>query len=326
METLTLKFRAAGNGLESWSDKRVGHFKSQLEMAREITHQLEMARDFRQLSSLETWLCQCLKEHCLALSSLLHKIARLRSRITWLQEGDANTSLFHSQARYKKRKNFIAKLEDEGQTVINHEDKAQVLLKFYSDLIGTREQRQSSINLEALEIRQHDLHMMEEPISKEEVWNTIKLLPSDKAPGPDGFIGRFYKVCWPIIKGDIMAVVSAVWRRDFRNFRLLNSAYISLLPKMKGAAHAKDFRPISLIHSFAKLVTKILANRLAARLDSMVSTNQMHSSRGASFRTISCWCNKQPDFYTHKNSQEYFSNWISRRLLIRSLGPFSWKS
>jgi hypothetical protein len=114
METLVLKFRATANGLQSWSDKRVGHFKSQLEMAREITHQLEMARDFRQLSSLETWLCQCLKKHCLALSSLLRTIARLRSRITRLREGDANTSLFHSQTRYRKRKNFFAKLEDEG--------------------------------------------------------------------------------------------------------------------------------------------------------------------------------------------------------------------
>jgi hypothetical protein len=108
--------------------------------------------------------------------------------------------------------------------VISHEDKAQVLLNFYSNLIGTREQRQSSINLEALGIQQHDLHMLEAPISEEEVWNTIKLLPSDKAPGPDGFTGCFYKVCWPIIKGDIMVAVSAAWRRDFRNFRLLNSS------------------------------------------------------------------------------------------------------
>jgi hypothetical protein len=106
------------------------------------------------------------------------------------------------------------------------------------------------------------------------------MLPSDKAPSPDGFTGRFYKVCWPIIKEDIMAAISAVWRRDFRNLRPLNSAYVTLLPKMEGVVHAKDFRPISLIHSFVKLVTKILANRLASRLEDMVSTNQSAFIKG----------------------------------------------
>jgi hypothetical protein len=36
----------------------------------------------------------------------------------------------------------------------------------------------------------------------------------------------------------------------------------------------KDYRPISLVHSFAKLVTKILSNRLAGRQQQMVSLNQ----------------------------------------------------
>lgn len=40
----------------------------------------------------------------------------------------------------------------------------------------------------------------------------------------------------------------------------LNSAYVILLAKKIEALKVKYFRPISLIHSFAKLVTKILAN------------------------------------------------------------------
>ncbi|WVZ90056.1 hypothetical protein U9M48_036389 [Paspalum notatum var. saurae] len=42
----------------------------------------------------------------------------------------------------------------------------------------------------------------------------------------------------------------------------------------------KDFRPISLIHSFAKLVTKILANRLTLLLAGLVSNNQSAFVRG----------------------------------------------
>lgn len=41
-------------------------------------------------------------------------------------------------------------------------------------------------------------------LSQREVWATIKYLHLDKAPGPDGFTGRFYKSCWSVIKGDIL--------------------------------------------------------------------------------------------------------------------------
>jgi hypothetical protein len=68
--------------------------------------------------------------------------------------------------------------------------------------------------------------------------------------------------------------ISCVWARKFRNMRALNAAYITLLPKTEDALHVKDYRPISLVHSFTKLVTKILANRLAGRLKQMVSPNQ----------------------------------------------------
>jgi mannosylglycoprotein endo-beta-mannosidase len=40
------------------------------------------------------------------------------------------------------------------------------------------------------------------------------------------------------------------------------------------ALEPKDFRPISLIHSFAKILTKVLANRLAMYIDRLISTSQ----------------------------------------------------
>jgi hypothetical protein len=144
-------------------------------------------------------------------------------------------------------------------------------LNFYEGLIGTREQREHKIDLEAVGIQQHDLHMLESPISEEEVWNIIKHLLADKAPRLDGSTTRLYKTCWYIIKGDIMAAVLVVWRMDFR---LLNTAFITLIPKKDDATQVGDFKAISLIHSFSKLLMKTLANRLAARLDTLVPKNQ----------------------------------------------------
>jgi len=94
-DTLAKKFRAIVRGLQSWSQKQIGHINTQLGLAREILHQLEIDQDHRNLSALEVWLRNKLKVRSLALSSLQRTIACSRSRITWLSEGDANIALFH---------------------------------------------------------------------------------------------------------------------------------------------------------------------------------------------------------------------------------------
>jgi hypothetical protein len=119
-------------------------------------------------------------------------------------------------------------------------------------------------------------------VTEEEVWHTIRSLPSDKALGSDGYTGRFYKKVWPIIKMDFMSALKKVWQGDASRLYLLNSAYVTLLPKKSEAIEVKDFRPISLIHSFAKKFTKILANRLAPKLPDLVSVNQSAFVKGRS--------------------------------------------
>jgi hypothetical protein len=103
---LSFKVKATAKALQAWSGKKVGHVSSQLILARELLHQLEVAQDCRSLTPAELWLKICLKKHSLALASLKKTIVRLRSRISWLSEGDANTKLFHMHARFRK-KNFI---------------------------------------------------------------------------------------------------------------------------------------------------------------------------------------------------------------------------
>ena len=143
--------------------------------------------------------------------------------------------------------------------VVSQEEKQAAVLDLYENVLGKAEERDFSIDLEELGVQQHELSLLDDPFSEEEVWATIKDLPLDKAPGPDGFTGRFYKTCWSIIKGDLLMALDAIYRGHVFNFRLLNTAFITLLPKKIEAVEVKDFRPISLIHSFAKLVTKVMA-------------------------------------------------------------------
>jgi hypothetical protein len=78
----------------------------------------------------------------------------------------------------------------------------------------------------------------------------------------------------------LVEAFAACARGHIFKFRLLNTAFITLIPKKIDAMQVKDYRPISLIHNFAKLVGKVLANRLAPLLPSIVSTNQSAFVRG----------------------------------------------
>ena len=87
------------------------------------------------------------------------------------------------------------------------------------------------MNFDSLGLAQHDLSMLDVCFSEFEIWATISELPSDKAPGPDGFTGLFYKVAWPIIKQDVVNAFNAFWSLDGRSFNLINDAFMILLKK-----------------------------------------------------------------------------------------------
>jgi hypothetical protein len=49
-------------------------------------------------------------------------------------------------------------------------------------------------------------------------------MSTDKAPGLDGYTGRFLKAAWLIIKVDFMAAIERVFQGDVTKLYLPNSA------------------------------------------------------------------------------------------------------
>jgi hypothetical protein len=140
------------------------------------------------------------------------------------------------------------------------------------------------------------------------VWSTIKKMSSDKVSGPDGLIVRFYHSCWPIIKHDIMVTISEVWSRKMMGLAPLNTAYITLHPKNEDMEQPKDFSLISPVHSFGKLLIKILANRLVGRLHCIVSPNQSAFIKG---------CFIQDNFMLVKQIARFLHQQKQPRILLK---------
>lgn len=81
LQRVSIKLKLLAKALQSWSQRQVGHVQTQLALAREVLHRLEIAQDNRLLSTHKSWLKSELKRLCLTLSSLERTIARLRSRV-----------------------------------------------------------------------------------------------------------------------------------------------------------------------------------------------------------------------------------------------------
>jgi len=191
-------------------------------LAREIIERLEVAQECRVLSAEEVALRTRLKWRCLGLASMTRTIARQRSRLLFLDHGDANTKLFHLQACHRSRKNYIHSLTVHDHTVVTNELMADALLEHFNGFLGTPAPRSSTARLDILDLPAHDLAALDVCFTENEIWAVIRDIPAEKSPGPDGFTGLFYKNAWPIIKNDIVAAFNAFWALDGRSFHLVN--------------------------------------------------------------------------------------------------------
>ena len=76
---------------------------------------------------------------------------------------------------------------------MTHEAKEKVVADYFRDHIGSTTPRNATLNWQALGYTAHDLSQLETPFTQEEVEIIIKSMPPDKAPGPYGFMGAFFK-------------------------------------------------------------------------------------------------------------------------------------
>jgi hypothetical protein len=87
---------------------------------------------------------------------------------------------------------------------------------------------------------------LEREFEEKGVWDVVRDLNGDKAPGPNSFTMAFFQKCWEIVKNALMAVFAEFHNRS-RYEKSLNATFVSLIPKKTCAMDVKDFRPTSLV-------------------------------------------------------------------------------
>jgi len=123
---------------------------------------------------------------------------------------------------------------------------------------------------------------------EEDFLKVIKMIPTDHAPGPDGFNGKFIKKCWAIIKADFLRLFADFFN-NLIDLTSINSSYIALIPKKNNPESVDDFRPISLLNYSVKCITKLMFIRLQDVILKLVHENQYGFIKGRTIQDCLAW-------------------------------------
>ena len=148
------------------------------------------------------------------------------------------------------------------------------MVQFYQELYTKTDTWRPTVDgLDFASSGEDDRLSLEREFSKEEVSQVLAEMEGEKALSPDGFIIAFFHKCWRVVEANVMAVFKHFHRYSIFE-RSLNASFLTFIPKNPNAVNIKEFRPISLVGSVYKLLSKVLANKLRVVLDCLISETQ----------------------------------------------------
>ncbi|KAI3497002.1 hypothetical protein L1887_39382 [Cichorium endivia] len=268
------KLKSVKDALKRW--RRLTHEQENNELidAKNCIRDLDSLAEVRGLSEDEGKIWKDNRNKILELENMKKLDLKQKSRLKWLVDGDENSRFFHGIINNNVRKNAIHGFMINGAWVTGAMALKLEAFNFFSnkfrDPWPSRPQLLCS-NLSMLSLE--DGLLLEAPFSLDEIKGAVWDCGNEKAPGPDGFTFKFLKNYWDLICPDVLDMVK-YFEKTSSIARGCNSSFITLVPKVKDPTILSDYRPISLIGSIYKIITKILSTRIKRVIGKIIGVEQ----------------------------------------------------
>ncbi|XP_071705038.1 uncharacterized protein [Rutidosis leptorrhynchoides] len=255
------KMKNVKETLRSWSKNKYGVLDFEIESWKKKVMELEAKADNGSITDSE----------------------RDKARSKWDFEGDDNTAFFHATIRKRYNSSSIRGLHIDGIWDERHVQIKKEVFEFFGKVFGAKQDSTPDFNSLILfplnSINSDEAQMLESPFQEAEIWEAIKECDASRAPGPDVFnLGFFKKLFW-LIKDDLKKAVDWFWSKESIS-KGCNASFITLIPKKKLPMNLGDYRPISLIESYYKIIAKMLSKRLQKVIHKVINVEQSAFLKG----------------------------------------------
>ena len=193
--------------------------------------------------------------------------AKVRARLkNWPENEDPppNSTQVESNKQTKKVIDFPHTSQSPSEHIHQH----------YAKLWGTAHNNVEHVSYLS------DIHLLPDPVTNDsplvtshEIKTAILSLRKDTSPGTDGITAEFYQTFFK----QIVPILQEVFNNIFLREHLCDTqkqALVKLLPKNPRPNHISHWRPISLLNTDYKILSKIITSRATHHLSTYISNSQ----------------------------------------------------
>ena len=212
----------------------------------------------------------------------------IRSRVKWAEHGERSSRYFcNLEKRSNEKKNIHVLKDDTGSIISDQKDILKEIHSFYKTLHTSKSTPNNKDNIisfsDKLDIPQFlddSITKLNRPISKAEIFTSLKSLNLNHSPGYDGLPTEFYIVFFNDICDMILDCYYYSFEQGFMSISQRNGV-ITLLPqKDKDPLFIKNHRPITLLNTDYKIIAKVMANRRKSFLHEIIHEDQTGFMKG----------------------------------------------